>query len=410
MDNINYWVELNDGFINFLDSKGYAHATVKRYRGTIDLLIRFATANGYDVYSQEIGKKFLESEERLRNLKQASYQHQRVIIRRFNEFLDGKKYSYKCQRMNYECPEAYKEVVEHYFKSLEAENLKQCTINRHRAFLIKLCKDFESNGIESWGAIDAKALTSAFERANNKLQFATYTRKLFDFLVKESIIKYNYAGIIPQMPYYKRIPSVYSDDEISTILESVDRSNKAGKRNYAILLLAARLGMRASDISFLRFENVDFNKAIIEFTQRKTGVISQLPLLPEIAEALQDYINNARGDSIEPYIFLTLRKSITPQLSSVGISNVTARHFRQSGIEFGDRHHSTHALRTSLASGLVAENVPYEAVRTILGHEDHNAITHYVKFDTESLRSCALEVPMAGDKFAEYLTNGKGVL
>jgi integrase len=171
--------------------------------------------------------------------------------------------------------------------------------------------------------------------------------------------------------------------------------------------------MRSSDISFLRFENVDFEKAIITFAQRKTDVINQLTLLPEISEALVDYVNNARGVSAEPFIFLTcresLRKNVLPQLSSAAVGRVAAKHFRQSGIEYGDRHHGTQALRMSLASGLVAENVPYEAVRTILGHEDPDAITHYVKLGTESLRSCALDVPVAGGKFAEYLANTKGV-
>ena len=410
MDYISYWKELNDGFINFLIGKGYAYHSARHYKWTINLLIRFANANGYDTYTQEIGEEFLESEERLMYRPQASYQHQRLVIRRFNEYLDGEKYSYKCFRMDYECPKFFKEVLEHYFKSLKTANLKQCTIDKHRVFTMKLCKDFANNGIESWSAINAKALTGAFDRATNKYQFASYTRKLFDFLVEKGIVKYNYAGIIPQIPYYKRIPSVYSNDEIRKILGSVDRSSKAGKRNYAVLLLAARLGMRASDISSLRFENIDFEKAIIEFAQQKTSVINQLPLLPEIAEALQDYINNARGDSIEPYIFLSLRKSIKPQLSSKAINSVATRHFRQSGIEFGDRQYGIHALRTSLASGLVAENVPYEAVRTILGHENHDAITYYVKFDIESLRSCALDVPLAGGKFAEYLANGKGGL
>lgn len=57
----------------------------------------------------------------------------------------------------------------------------------------------------------------------------------------------------------------------------------------------------------------------------------------------------------------------------------------------------------SLASTLVAENVPYNAVRTILGHEDPDAITHYVKFDVANLRSCALDVPAPSGSFAEYL-------
>ena len=409
MDYISYWRELNDGFINFLVEKGYNHSSTQSYRKTINLLIRFANANGYDTYTQEIGEKFLESEVRLMYLKQDSYQRQRLTIRRFNEYLDGEKYLYRCQQMNYECPEAFKEVLGQYVKSLEIENLKQCTIEAHRVFAIKLFIDFANNGTESWGTVDAKALTSAFDRAVSKSHFVKHIRKLFDFLVKKGIIKHNYAEVIPKMSSCKSIPSVYNHDEIKAILESVDRSNKVGKRNYAVLLLAARLGMRACDISFLCFENIDFDKAIIEFTQQKTGVINQLPLLPEIGEALQDYINNARGDSIEPYIFLSVRKSIKSQMSSGAIRNVAVKYFHQSGIEINNRSYGVHAFRRSLASDLVAENVPYEAVRTILGHEDHDAITHYVKFDTESLRSCALDVPMASGKFAEYLASGKEV-
>ena len=411
MNYINYWRNLNDGFIDFLIDKGYTYDIAMHYRGTINLLIRFANANDYDVYTHEIGAQFLKSEERLMYLQKEGYRKQRLVIRRLNEYLDNGKYSYTYLRVNYECPEAFKETLDCYIKSLEIANLRKCTIDKHRVFAIKLCRDFASNGIESWNAVDAKALTGAFDRATSKSLFAACIRKLFLFLTKEGVVKYNYAGIIPQIPYWKRIPSVYSNDEIKAILGSVDRSTEVGKRNYAILLLAARLGIRSSDISFLRFENVDFDKAVIEFEQRKTGVTNRLTLLPEIAEALQDYINNARGDSDEQFVFLTcrksLRKGILPHLSSGAICRIAAKHFRQSGIEYGDRNHGAHALRISLASGLVAENVPYEAVRTILGHEDPDAITHYVKFDTENLRSCALEVPMAGGKFAEYLANGR---
>ena len=413
MGYINYWRALNDGFIDFLVDKGYTHDTARRYRGTINLLIRFANANSYETYTQEIGEEFLDSEERLDYLQKEGRQKQRLAIRRLNEYLDDEKFSYKYLKSDYVCPDSFTAVQERFIKSLESAGLKQCTIDKYRVFTVKLCRDFEGNGVESWDAVDAKALEGAFDRATSKGHFAGCIKKLFAFLVKTGAVKYNYAGIMPTMQYWKRIPSVYSNDEVDTILGSVDRSTEVGKRNYAILLLAARLGMRVSDISSLRFENVDFDKAVIEFRQQKTGAVNQLTLLPDIAEALRDYTDNARGDSDQPYIFLTcresLRKSVLPRMSSAAVGRVVAKHFRQSGVEFGDRHHGAHALRMSLASSLVAENVPYEAVRAILGHEDHDAITHYVKFDTESLRTCALEVPLASGRFAEYLTGGKGV-
>ena len=196
-----YWRELNNGFIDFLIKKGYTYDITRHYRGTINLLIRFVNANGYKAYTQEIGDKFLESEERLMYLPKTGYQRQRLVIRRLNEYLDGGKYSYTYLRVNYECPETFKEGLEHYLKSLEMANLKQCTIDKYRVFTIKLCRDFARNGIESWDTVDAKAMSGAFDRAASKAQFSACIQKLFGFLVKEGIVKYNYAGIVPHMNY-----------------------------------------------------------------------------------------------------------------------------------------------------------------------------------------------------------------
>lgn len=409
MDNIINWRNMKENFLNFLLAKGYTPEAVRHYRCTIDLLIRYANAHRYESYTPKLGEEFLESEERLAYLQSTSYRFQRTVIRRLNEYLDGEKFSYTYLRVNYECPEPFKDVYDEYLIKLQNNGLKYNTIKQYRVFLVKLFQDFVNNDINNWNTVDAKALTGAFSRSTNKSLFATYTKRLFEYLVSEGIVKYNYSGILPKVQYWKRIPSVYSNEEIETILNSVNLSTVTGKRDYAILLLAARLGIRSSDIRLLRFKNVNFEKKLIEFEQYKTGIPQRLTLLPEVAEALRDYIENARGDSIEPYIFLSCRKSMQGPMSRSTVSNVAAKYFSESGIKFGGRHHSAHALRMSLASALVAENVPYDVVRTILGHEDPNAITHYVKIDVENLRSCALDIPAPGGCFAEYLAAEKGV-
>jgi site-specific recombinase XerD len=355
-----------------------------------------------------MGAEFLESEERLMYLQPQSYRFQRTIIRRLNEYLDGERYSPSYLRVNYECPEPFKDVYDNYLIVLKNSGLKYNTIKQHRVFYAKLFQDFVNNGIESWDAVNATVLADAFSRTSNKAQFATYTKKFFKYLVAEKILRYNYSGILPKIQYFKRIPSVYSNEEIEQILDSVDCSTEVGKRNYAILSLAARLGMCATDIRFLRLEDVDFEKKVISFARYKTDVPQRLTLLPEIETALRDYIDNARGDLPEPYIFLTNRKSVQTPLTRSIVSNVAAKYFRESGINFGDRHHGSHALRSSLASALVAENVPYDAVRIILGHEDPDAITHYVKLDIENMRFCTLNVPAPSGRFAKYLISGKG--
>lgn len=408
MATINYWRELEDHFLSFLEKIGYTYETVKHYRGVVDRLICYANAIEAERYTPEIGVNFLESEERLAKLKPTGYRYQRTVIRRLNEYADGEKYSPSYLRVNYECPEQFKNVYDNFLEMMKKTGYKYNTIKQYRVFLAKLFQYFVQSDVENWEEVNAKVLAEAFAESTNKSQFTTYTNKLFKYLVDESIVKYNYSGILPKVQYVKRIPSVYSKDEISAILNSIDRTTKVGKRNYTILTLAAYLGMRASDIRLLRFEEVNFETKLIEFVQFKTGVPQKLILLPEISEALNDYIDNARGNSTEPYIFLTHRKSMQRPITANVVSSTAAKYFRESGVKIGDRHHSSHALRMSLASALVAENVPYDVVRTILGHEDPESITHYVKLDTENLRFCALEVPMPSGHFSAYLTSGKG--
>jgi integrase len=409
MFELNYWRKLEDDFLRFLSVKGYTQDALKHYRCVTNRLVCFANVSDSKEYTSEIGKTFLATEKRLDYLKNYGYKFQQTVIRRLDEYLDGEKYSPAYLRVNYECPTAFKDVYDEYLMVLGNSGLKDITLKQYRVFYVKLFQDFVDHGIENWDAVDAAALADAFSRSTNKHHFALHTAKLFKYLVKKGIVKYNYAGIIPKTQYWKRIPSVFSNDEIASILSSVNRSTWVGKRDYAIIILAARLGMCASDIRFLRFENVDFEKKTINFARYKTGVQQRLPLLPEVETALRDYIDNARGNLPEPYIFLICRKSVPGPLNRSTVSNVCAKYFRESGLKLGDRRHGSHALRSSLASALVAENVPYEAVRTILGHENPESITHYVKLDIENLRSCALFVPAPSGRLAKYLAIGKEV-
>ena len=101
----------------------------------------------------------------------------------------------------------------------------------------------------------------------------------------------------------ERIPSFYNKDEVATIENSIDRSGSVGKRNYAILLLATRLGLRASDIAALSFNNIDWDKNLITLIMQKTGKIIELPLLPEVGNAIIAYLKYGRPKSILPQVF-----------------------------------------------------------------------------------------------------------
>jgi integrase len=107
------------------------------------------------------------------------------------------------------------------------------------------------------------------------------------------------------------------------------------------------------------------------------------------------------------HIFLSAIAPFGPLVgNAVGIA--VAKHIRTSGIEAGKRKRGSHAMRMTLASELAAECVPYGVIQKILGHENPESIRHYVMFDIEMLRKCALDAPQPVGKLAECLRAATG--
>jgi len=225
------------------------------------------------------------------------------------------------------------------------------------------------------------------------------------FLIDAGHTDRDYSYVVPLYKRPQPMPSVYSTAEIHSI-ENAARD--FSRRDYAVLLLATRLGIRSGDIAKLSFDTVDFNDDVIRLVQQKTENSMELPLLPEIKKALREYIRNERPKCESPHIFLN---QVPPHnhISINLIGKIVRRNLRKAGIEIGSRSQGPHTFRSSLASSMVNDNVPYEAVRKTLGHIDPNAIKSYARLDVEQLRPYALEAPKATAGFARFLA-GKAVL
>lgn len=174
------------------------------------------------------------------------------------------------------------------------------------------------------------------------------------------------------------------------MLNSIERTSGIGKRDYAIMALSVFYGLRANDISSLKFSEISDGQ--LAFLQSKTSVMYQANLLDKVSEALQDYIQNGRPCSDCEYIFI---RSSVPyrKLSRSSIWSIVCTHLMKSGINIGSRKRGPHAIRASLATHLVNNDVPYHIVQKILGHQDPNATKRYAAIDFNRLRSCALECP-----------------
>lgn len=219
-------------------------------------------------------------------------------------------------------------------------------------------------------------------------------RVLLRYLYEEKILEKDFSYVVPQIKIDKtsRIPSAYNKEEIQKLLDSVDRGNPKGKRDYAILLLASRLGMRAGDICRLTFTNLKWEHNEIELIQEKTQEKILLPLLPEVGSAIIDYLKYGRPITDSTTIFVRHTCPIT-SLTPPTLHSIVYQYMQLAGINVPDgKKHGPHALRHSLASALLEENIPLPIISEVLGHTTTDTTSIYLKIDVNHLRRCALDI------------------
>lgn len=220
-------------------------------------------------------------------------------------------------------------------------------------------------------------------------------RVLFRYLFSQKVITEDLSIAVPSIKCNKKskIPSAYSQEEIQNLLQCVDRGNPKGKRDYAILLIAIRLGIRASDICKLAFDNFKWESNTIEFEQNKTGDTIVLPLLNDVGESVIDYIKYGRPSVETDKVFLRLFAPIG-QMKAPTLHSIVTHYMNKAGIRITKgKKHGPHALRHSLASALLHNNIPMPVISEILGHADSQSTSIYLKIDILNLRKYALDVP-----------------
>ena len=200
----------------------------------------------------------------------------------------------------------------------------------------------------------------------------------------ESILSYK---ICREMP----IQSYVSDIELSMILNQIDRSTVKGKRNYAIIMLAATTGIRAADIIHLKLEDIDWKKGEIRIAQTKTDKTTVVPLVKETGEALEDYILNGRPKSVFPEVFLRLASPTVPIMDAASIGDMFGSYQKAAGITrqaFDGK--GFHGLRRGFAKKLLVAGSSVEMVAQILGHTNTDSARQYLSLDSSNIKECAL--------------------
>ena len=293
---------------------------------------------------------------------------------------------------------AYRELFEGFLDHLGQSQVSKGSIRTWRGRLFRFEYFLLQSGIGHFREIELHHVNTYIESLSG---FSAGTvgatirilGKLFDYALANGYHDTSFSSALPCIRRTKkhRLPTVFSPDEVERILAEVDRSNPFGKRNYAMLLLVAKLGLRISDVRQLRFENIDWKNKRISILQQKTGQPLELPLLEDVGWAIIDYLQHGRPETDCPCIFVrhlapfdamgdSMHRLVSDLVSKAGI-HVAA-----------DKPIGMHSFRHSIATSMLKNGAELTEIAQVLGHITPESTQVYVSLDVEALRQCALEV------------------
>ena len=224
-------------------------------------------------------------------------------------------------------------------------------------------------------------------------------RSFLRFASADGLVDATVLDVVPAVRSSRqaRIPSVWDPGDVARILEAVDRGNPCGKRDYAIILLVARLGLRGVDVKRLEFADFDWPGNRLSVVQAKTGHRVQLPLLKEVGWAVIDYIRHGRPACDCPQVFVRHTAPIAAFSDQDHLHQILVKHARVAHVAVGEhRRHGMHSLRHSLATRLMEDGTPVEQIADILGHQSVTSTGVYLKSSLGLLAACALDPDAPG--------------
>lgn len=196
--------------------------------------------------------------------------------------------------------------------------------------------------------------------------------------------------ISPTMYAYESIPSALSREAIEAVLAATRRDRSAlGLRDYAILMLLATYGVRASEIMQLKLDDIDWRADTVRIRHTKTRGQTLLPLTAPVGEAVLEYLNRGRPKTDRREVFLRARAPYQPLRTLHG---EVRRRLEAAGVR-PEGKCGPHAFRHARAVSLLRAAVPRKVIGDLLGHRSYDATLPYLKLATEDLRAIALDIP-----------------
>jgi integrase/recombinase XerD len=403
--------ELSEAVVAELERLGYASETIRLYERWYRKLLRYADENQIQHHSVHVCDRWLRESLGIDPAlvvrgNEDSYERKSYLPIRVCQCLTEwqlhgclalKKQGKLAAR---ELPRQFKEGYESYATLCRetgySERGTYTRLNRIKRMLLF----FDQHGASSFPGITAGSISSFFRSqieldSRTVATMLTASRVFFRHLYRMGFTQEDLAEKLPPVKANRqfRLPRVWKQEDVLSVLSSIDRGNPVGKRDYAILMLITRYGLRSADVKTMKLSDLRWTENVIQIVQSKTRNPLRLPLLRDVGWAIIDYLQNGRPTSEHPEVFLTSTVPIRPfGLHSCALNAILAKRVQQAGVRIsGDVPKGMHSLRHTLASVMLANDVELPVISSVLGHVTSEATSVYLHTDIARLRECALD-------------------
>lgn len=382
-----------------MQKKGYSPQTLRGLENVWDTLLRYASTVPETLFDENFRGEFLQAEYGFRmDLEYTMYRASRAL-ELLKNYIDFGIVTGIPKKQRQEFAEGYHSLITAFADGEARRGLAENSMKSLWSRLYRLHIFFLDKGAGTFSMVTRDMI-------NDFIKYlapysTTYVSENLRMLRRLCLYAYqnghhaeDLSGCIPVVKNIRqqRLPAVFTEDETEKILSSFDRENPMGKRNYAIFLLAARMGLRSCDIKALEFSFINWTERTISFAQKKTKKYLTLPLPDDVGWAIIDYLKSGRPISDSKCVFIQHKP---PYGQYTDLRNVLVKQMRKAGIETpANKRIGMHCFRHSLATSMLENGVPLPVISQTLGHADITSTEVYLRINVSQLRLCALEVEL----------------
>ncbi len=288
------------------------------------------------------------------------------------------------------------QAFEHYLR--EERALATATIINYMPFIRCFLKDCFGNGTVQLSRLCAGDVVRFVQRQAPRLRpkraklLTAALRSFLQYLRYRGEVTLDLAAAVPVVPNWSMtsLPRAIATDQVRQLLASINRGTAIGRRDYAILLLLARLGLRSGEVAFLELDDIDWNVGQLN-VRGKNGQRSELPLSAEVGKAIAAYLRRGRPDSANRRVFLRGKAPIRGFRGPSGISSIVRHSLKRAGINAPT--YGAHQFRHGLATEMLRQGASLGEIGEVLGHRHPQTTLIYTKVDINALRTLALPWP-----------------